>query len=120
MQQIRAAEEKLPAHDIATVSFPQLREAGVGLVFGTLFVLPATLRNLLDSEIRSVYHDAQSAHRLGMEQLDYYHRLVDVEQNRLRLVTDINSLEEVLKSKEEDELPTARYRSFNGRRRPYS
>ncbi len=105
VEQIRAAEAALPAHDIATVSFPQLREAGVGLLFGTLFVLPATYPNLLASEMHSVYHDAQSAHILGMAQLDYYHRLVDVERNRLRLVTDTASLKEVLKSQEEDEQP---------------
>jgi len=105
LQQIRAAEENLPARDIATVSFPQLKEAGVGLVFGTLFVLPATSRNLLDQEMRSAYHNAQGAHRLAMKQLDYYHRLADVEQNRLRLVTNSESLEEVLKSNEEDEQP---------------
>ena len=105
VQQIRAAEAKLPAHDIATVSFPQLRAAGVGLIFGTLFVLPANSPNLLNSEKRSVYHDAKDAFRLGMAQFDYYHRLVDGEQNRLRLVTDSNSLEEVLKSQEQDDLP---------------
>ena len=105
VEQIRATEAKLPAHDIATVSFRQLKEAGVGLVFGTIFVLPATSSNLMSREMRSVYHDAQSAHRLGMEQLDYYRRLVDVEQNRLRLVTDTGSLEEVLKSNEEEEQP---------------
>jgi membrane dipeptidase len=105
VQQIRAAEAKLSPHDIATVSFPQLREAGTGLIFGTLFVLPATAPNLLESEKRSVYHDAQSAHRLGMEQLDYYRRLVDVEENRLRLVKDLGSLEEVLKSNESDQQP---------------
>ncbi|MDX1414458.1 MAG: membrane dipeptidase, partial [Candidatus Promineifilaceae bacterium] len=105
VQQIRAAEAHLPAHDIATVSFPQLKAAGVGLVFGTLFVLPANTRNLLRSEMRSVYHDAQEAHHLAMEQLDYYHRLADGEQNHIRLVTNSKSLEEVLKSNQNDKQP---------------
>lgn len=105
VEQIRAAEAKLPAHDIATVSFPQLREAGVGLVLGTIFVLPANAPNLLTSEKKAIYHDAQGAYKIGMEQLDYYHRLADQEQNNLRLVTDLTSLEEVLISQEADEQP---------------
>lgn len=105
LKEIRASEASLAAHDIATVSFPQLREAGIGLVFGTLFVLPANTPDALASEKGFVYHDAQGAHQLAMDQLDYYHRLADQESNRIRLVTNIKKLDEVVQSQVEDDVP---------------
>jgi len=92
----RLVEPTGHSNGLATVSFPQLREAGVGLIFGTIFVMPEA--SSVDVEKKSVYRDAQSAHRLGMKQLDYYRRLVDVEKNHLRLVGDNASLEEILSS----------------------
>jgi len=93
--EIRAAEGKT-RRGLATVSFPEMRQAGVGLVFATIFNTPATTPfEILNKE--AVYQTAEEAHRLGMAQLDYYHRLVD-EDKSLRLVTDEVSLEEVLAS----------------------
>ena len=85
------------------MSFPQLREGGVALVFGAIFVMPAAATE--GEAKRMVYHDAQSAHRLGMQQLDYYHRLVDVPENHLRLVGDQSSLDEVLASQDSADTP---------------
>ncbi len=105
VEQIRAGESGAHPHGRATVAFPQLREAGVGLVFGTIFVLPVASAKPGDGQSRMVYRDAQSAHQHGMTQLDYYHRLVDVEENQLRLVVDRSSLAEVLASFQESDQP---------------
>jgi membrane dipeptidase len=96
VEQIRMAESGGHPEGVATVSFPQLKEAGVGLIFGTLFVKPEDAPTGMAT--RMIYRDSQSAHRLAMQQLDYYRRLVDVEDNHLRLIGDRASLEEVLAS----------------------
>ena len=96
VEQTRLVESAGHLSDLATVSFPQLKEAGVGLIFGTIFVMPEG--GPFGDATQMVYRDAKSAHRLGMQQLDYYRRLVDVEHNYLRLVGDRASLDEVLAS----------------------
>ncbi len=93
---LRALEPHGSAGGVATVTFPELAKGNVGLVFGTLFVMPA------DSAIgsigeKSVYHNAAEAHKQAMTQLDYYHRLVD-EDEQFRLVGDIKQLKEVIDS----------------------
>lgn len=103
VEEIRRSEPRKPRPGRATVSFPQLREAGIVVVFGTIFVMPKAAAR--GDAMRMVYEDAQDAHRLGMSELDYYHRLVDVEANRLRLVGDAVGLEEVLATHESDEEP---------------
>jgi membrane dipeptidase len=54
---------------------------------------------------KSTYRTAQEAHRLGMQQLDYYHRLVEDEKNHLRLVGDRGTLQEVLSSQDHEDHP---------------
>jgi membrane dipeptidase len=81
----------------STVSFPELRSAGVGLAFGTIYVSPAESRHS-DSEFS--YRTADEAYRLGLMQLDYYHRLAD-EVDYIRLVGDVDDLEAVVASHEE-------------------
>lgn len=93
---IRSAEKGQSSNGIATVSLPELRKGGVGLVFGTIFVMPAT-SPLASIGTKVGYKDAAEAHRQGMVQLDYYHRLAD-EQPNMRLVTDRHSLDEVVAS----------------------
>ena len=83
----------------ATVSFPELREAGVGLAFGTIYVSPATSRHAGDDAEFS-YRTADEAYKLGLLQLDYYHRQAD-EVDYIRLVGDIDDLEAVLASHDE-------------------
>ncbi|MDX1615387.1 MAG: membrane dipeptidase [Candidatus Promineifilaceae bacterium] len=85
---------------VATTTFPALRDAGVGLVFGTLFVAPASHPDVTPGRPHS-YRDADEAFRYAMAQLDYYHRLGD-EQEQIRLVTDLTTLEEVVASHDED------------------
>jgi membrane dipeptidase len=73
-----------------------MQRGGVGLCFGTLFVSPGSSKKasfLTDI----VYHDAQEAHKLAMDQLDYYHRLND-EDERTRLVGSLADLEAVIES----------------------
>jgi membrane dipeptidase len=98
---IRASEKKGHVRGIATVSFPELQKGGIGLVFGTLFVAPGHLSLPIISE-KVAYHDSEEAHKLAMQQLDYYHRLND-ESELIRLVTDLASLEEVIASHELEE-----------------
>ncbi|MBK6324428.1 MAG: membrane dipeptidase [Chloroflexi bacterium] len=96
----RAQEEPDGERGQATVSFPDMRQGGVGLVFGTLFVTPshAKIPTLAD---KMVYHNANEAFGYGMKQLDFYHRLVDENQS-LRLVTHQAALDEVLASHQDD------------------
>jgi membrane dipeptidase len=97
--EIRTAEQET-RRGVATVAFPEMRKAGVGLVFATLFNTPATTPFEIFNE-EAVYKTAEDAHRLGMTQLDYYHRLAD-EDKSLRLVTNLAALDEVLSSHASD------------------
>jgi membrane dipeptidase len=96
---LRQQEPDPGQRGIATVTFPALQEAGVGLIFGTLFVLPAAspIAGLSDA---LVYHTPGEAHQQAMAQLDYYHRLTDVDES-LRLVGDLAALEAVVASHSE-------------------
>ncbi len=101
VSQIRATENGRCPEGIATVSIPDLMAGGVGVVFGTLFVTPASRRDIPGEP---VYHNAAEAHALAMAQLDYYHRLAD-EDERVRLVGSQADLDAVLQSHEEGKRP---------------
>jgi membrane dipeptidase len=101
LDKIRAQERKKRPGGIATVSFPELQKGGIGLIFGTLFIAPASVKMpILDEKV--VYHDAAEAHHMAMTQLDYYHRAAD-ELDNVRLVGDLTSLAEVVASHENEE-----------------
>lgn len=93
---LRDAENGQSRNGIATVSLPELKKGNVGLLFGTIFVMPAS-SPLAGIGTKVGYKNAEEAHRQGMAQLDYYHRLAD-EQSNVRLVTGLNSLQEVVQS----------------------
>lgn len=98
--ELRQAERRRPVVDgTATVTFPELRRVGVGLVFGTVFVSPPSKR-ALEHKRKLVYRTPDEAHRFGLQELDYYHRLAD-EVDYLRLVGNLASLEEVVASHQE-------------------
>ena len=97
LTEIRAAEAPEYKRGIPTVSFSAMRRGGVGLAFATLFNTPQNDPFPDGSQEDEKYATAEDAHRLGMKQLDYYHRLVD-EDETLRLVTDATTLEEVVAS----------------------
>lgn len=101
LAELRQQDKKIPPANQkqrgqATVTFDELRQAGCGLVFGTLYITPASSPFGLADE-NAVYHNAQEAHQLAMQQLDYYHRLAD-ETDFLRIVRDTTSLQEVITS----------------------
>jgi membrane dipeptidase len=103
VKELRQQEQPDPDRGVATVSFPQFREAGGVLLFGTLFTAPERAAAIMGGDTSFTYRDEHQAHRMAMDQLDYYHRLVDVEQNQLRLVVDQSSLGEVLDSQQGSE-----------------
>ncbi|HET6445798.1 MAG TPA: membrane dipeptidase [candidate division Zixibacteria bacterium] len=80
----------------AIVSFPELRDAGVGLVFATIFVAPARSSMFKEDE-KLVYSTADEAHKQGQLQLDYYHLLWD-EVDYLRPVQNASDLEMIVTS----------------------
>lgn len=84
-----------------TVTIPELLEAKIGIVFGTLFVMPES-NNRLPENKRLVYADADGAYQAAGQELDYYHRLAD-EVDRVRLVDDLATLEEVIASHKDNE-----------------
>lgn len=98
---IRKAEEgKSHPNGVSLVSFPELREANIGLVFGTIFVMPKSSRMATKEDGPLAYDTAEQAHRVGQKQLDYYHRLAD-EVDYIRLVGNASELEEVVASYQE-------------------
>lgn len=99
--QIRAGEPS--PKDIATVGLPEMRQAGVGLIFATLFVSPSSTPFEREPN-EHTYDTPEQAHRLATAQVDYYRRLVD-EDDSLRLVTDAAGLEEITRSHEAGEKP---------------
>ena len=98
---IRAGEPS--PKDIATVGLPEMRQAGVGLVFATLFVSPSSTPFEREPD-EHTYDTPEQAHQLAMAQVDYYRRLVD-EDESLRLVTDAAGLEAVIKSHADGDRP---------------
>ncbi|MCA9998173.1 MAG: membrane dipeptidase [Anaerolineales bacterium] len=95
---LRARERGRSPNGVATVSLPTLQAGGVAVVFGTLFALPAA-SPLAETAVSTLtYRNATEAHHVASRQLDYYARLVDEENGRLRLLTDQKTLNEVLES----------------------
>lgn len=98
---IQAAENGRSRNGIATVTLPELQKGNVGLVFSTIFVLPATSSLAgSDGDSKVSYRNPEEAHKQGTKQLDYYHRLAD-ELPHVRLVTDRKRLEEVVASQQQ-------------------
>ena len=96
LSQLRTQEAQSGQRGIPIVTLPELQKGNIGLVFGTLFVMPADSTHTgLDSG--KTYHTADEAHSQANAQLDYYHRLAD-EINTIRLVTDTVSLDTVIAS----------------------
>lgn len=96
LAQLRQHEAEDNTKGLATVTFPELQKAKVGLIFATLYVSPATspFPSLHD---KVVYHNSAQAHQQAMAQLDFYHRLAD-ENETVRLVFNQLDLQDVIKS----------------------
>lgn len=97
LSELRATEGPEFKRGIPTVSFSAMRRAGVGLIFGTIFNSPLNDPFPDGSDEDERYATPDEAHRLGMKQIDFYRRLVD-EDESLRLVTDVATLDEVVAS----------------------
>jgi membrane dipeptidase len=93
---VRQQEPDPGPRGITTVTFPELQRGGVGLIFGTLFVLPAKSAVTGLGDVVA-YATPDEAHQQAMTQLDYYRRLADT-GGQLRLVGDRATLEEVVAS----------------------
>ena len=77
LTELRAAEAPEFKRGIPTVSFSAMRRGGVGLVFATLFNSPQANPFPDGSEEDETYATPEQAHRLGMQQVDFYRRLGD-------------------------------------------
>lgn len=75
-----------------TVGLPELIRGRVGLVFGTIFVEPASRQM---NPAHRAYHDEREANAWGMAQLDFYWRWQE-QQPRVRVVTDRATLASVV------------------------
>lgn len=85
VRSIRAAEHEPDEHlGTAMVGLPDLRQGGVGLVFGTLFAMPADAI-ATDLSKEQSYTTPAEAHALSAAQLDYYHGLAA--RGLIRLIT---------------------------------
>lgn len=102
LAEIRKQENGRSPNGVATVSLPALLEAGVGLAFSTIFTTHATSPFAPQMVPQLLYENAEQAHRSGMAQLDYYHRLAD-DVAQIRLVQDEKTLDEVVDSQQEGE-----------------
>ena len=91
LEQLRHQEGQRPLAGRATVTFPELQKAGVGLIFGTLFASPAHF-DLFDLHQPITYRNQAEAQQQAMRQLDYYRRLAD-EHNHFRIIGDLAGLD---------------------------
>jgi len=103
LEELRASEPKGYADGVATVTIPELKKGGIGLVFGTLFTKPAT-SPIGDGSGKMAYRNSAEANKNAMSQLDYYHRLAD-EDETLRLVGNLKDLDQVVESHQSDSVP---------------
>lgn len=94
----------------ATVSFPALHEGGVGLVFGSLFAFPKSVKYGYKRVRPEIAYDDKAewperqdgAHAAAMRQLDYYHKLAAAEAD-IVIVRDSADLDAVIASQDSDE-----------------
>jgi membrane dipeptidase len=103
---IRERETRRASHPNGTITttVPAMLEGGVGIAFATLFAMPESMNTKMPANTRLVYRNSEEAARAASEQLDYYHRLAD-EEERVRLVGDLASLDEVVSSHDGEDVP---------------
>lgn len=91
-RQVERGSEREKQSGQCTVGLPEMVRGHVGLVFGTIFAEPASHRI---SDDMPAYADEEDAHRLGMDQFDFYRRWEE-EQPRIRLVTTKRDIEAIV------------------------
>ena len=95
LAELREAERKNPSpNGIATLSGPEMLEAGIGLVFASIFLMPTHSPLNRYPHTGTNYADPFEAHEKGMNQLDFYQRLTDENENIdiIGNLTDLRSL----------------------------
>ncbi|HLO30444.1 MAG TPA: membrane dipeptidase [Anaerolineales bacterium] len=75
------------------VGWPEYQRGQVAAVFATLFATPARKQEVGDV---LVYADYASAHRLYLDQITVYRRLVDAHPDKFRLITSTKELDAVM------------------------
>ncbi|HUN22899.1 MAG TPA: membrane dipeptidase [Anaerolineales bacterium] len=77
------------------VGLPQLQQARVGIVFATIFNVPFHRKTATDTIF---YKDAETAHRLALQQVDYYRRLAGENPQAFTLIQNQSDLKRVTES----------------------
>jgi membrane dipeptidase len=93
-RQSEAGTEIVGRNGIATCGLPEALLGRVGVIFATIYAAPDWAK--LDQSERG-YTTPAEAHRVGMAQMDYYHRLADT-TDRLTLIRSQGDLTSVLDS----------------------
>jgi membrane dipeptidase len=94
-------DSEIPFHnDNTMIGWPEYLNAGVAVVFSTLFAAPQR-RKLGDWDIQT-YKDTKEAHQRYRDQLDVYHRLVDLEPDKFRLIQNAVALNDHLEDLQEN------------------
>lgn len=105
---LREREARRPVpNGIAITSIPDLLAGGIGIAFGSIFVMPKSMQRVpYPSKI--VYDDTLPeakrialTHTLGQRQLDYYHWLADTDE-RVLLLREWADVEAVVAAHETD------------------
>lgn len=97
-RRLEASGPNPPRGGVCMVGLPEWLEGRVAVVIASVFLSPA--RRALGSWDSQVYRDADEAHRLAAQQVDFYHRLAEEEE--IALVTSRTDLEAVWSSWEGD------------------
>ncbi len=77
----------------ATIGWPESVAGRVAIVFATIFTAPRSRKPQPWSQV--MYSDVAEAHQLGIQQLDYYHKMAD-STDKVRLVLSKSDLDDVL------------------------
>lgn len=91
-------------HPGALVTLPELAAGGVGVVFGTIFVMPAAAAMGGSALKGRAYETPEEARALALEQLDLYERWED--EGRVRIVRTRGDLAGCLPAPATDDRPT--------------
>lgn len=106
----REANTDIPGRaGVAMCGLPDALDAGIGLVFATVFVAPAS-RNPAPWD-KLTYTDAKEAHKLASQQVDHYYRLTDM-TDKIDLILTQADLDALLKVWEDGASPDERRQGF--------
>jgi membrane dipeptidase len=84
------------------VGLPEEIEGQVAVAHGTIFVSPAWSKMYADEKI--LYDTAEEAYRLGMQQLEFYHKLADSHE-QIALIETLTDLDTVLATWQDEKEP---------------